>query len=93
MISSVSISKGKYYLLEHDLTSISLSSSLTKGWWVGVRDGKAAILETRKLDLRLSEIAALGICERGCKPRFDVVESDYRLRDFGSRCQNLFAHR
>ena len=43
MISSVSISKGKYYLLEYDLIRISLSPSLTNGWGVGVRDGKAAI--------------------------------------------------
>lgn len=91
-ISSVFVSMGKYYLLEHDLTSISLSSSLTKGWWVGVRDGKAAISETCKLDLQLSEIAALGICVRGCKPRFDVVESGIRLRNIESRCHYPFAH-
>lgn len=91
-ISSVSASMGKYYLLQYDLTRISLSPSLTKGWWVGVRDGKAAISETCKLALQLSEIAALGICVRGCKPRFDVVESGNRLRDFESRCQYTFAH-
>lgn len=42
-ISCVSASMGKYYLLEYDLIGISLSPSLVKGWWVGARDGKAAI--------------------------------------------------
>lgn len=90
-ISCVSASMGKYYLLQYDLIGISLSPSLANGWWVGARDGKAAISETCKLDLQLSEIAVLGICGRGCKPRFEVVESGLRLRDFESRCYYLFA--